>query len=352
MSTFLDRARDLRVEGVVHSCEEHFDNVFEAIVRLREVFYKSGLDLDNVESLFGAFEMARTIKKLSHYSSEEISQLVESMTVLIAQTLLHSVRYPYTSSQVDSPKPYNRFVHVLKNAISLPASSDAQRWYSILTFNYDFAIDYAFACASLQPDYCLTGPDGREHAIKLLKLHGSLNWVKCPGCGQIGAVQFSSLSRASALSQALTHGDGKTVTLPFVPGMGTDTCKNCSKELLGHPVLVPPTWNKAQGHAELATVWTQAAIELGQAENIFCIGYSLPESDLFFRYLFALGTVGDAHLRRFWVFDPDPTGRVEERYRRLIGRGIEHRFRFFKGESGMFSNALAASSELRQALEE
>ena len=32
---------------------------------------------------------------------------------------------------------------------------------------------------------------------------------------------------------------------------------------------------------------------------------SLPASDHFFRYLYALGTVGDLRLKRVWVFDPD-----------------------------------------------
>jgi hypothetical protein len=73
---------------------------------------------------------------------------------------------------------------------------------------------------------------------------------------------------------------------------------------------------------------------------------------LFFRYLFALGTVGDAHLRRFWVFDPDPEGVVEQRYRRLIGRGIERRFRFFKDNAGRFVIALKGGGELWKALTE
>jgi len=116
------------------------------------------------------------------------------------------------------------------------------------------------------------------------------------------------------------------------------------------PVVVPPTWNKTDGHNALKAVWSQAAIELGQAENIICIGYSLPESDQFFRYLFALGTVGEGHIRRFWVFDPDPTHAVEERYRRLIGKGIENRFRFFNDEEGRFSRSVSSKGELRQTL--
>jgi hypothetical protein len=38
-------------------------------------------------------------------------------------------------------------------------------------------------------------------------------------------------------------------------------------------------------------VWRTAAQHLSEAEHIFIIGYSLPETDQFFRYLYGLGTV-------------------------------------------------------------
>ena len=63
-------------------------------------------------------------------------------------------------------------------------------------------------------------------------------------------------------------------------------------------------------------------------ENVFIIGYSLPETDSFFRYLFALGSEGDARLRNFIVINTDDSGATEQRFRKLIGRGIEDRFRY------------------------
>jgi len=80
----------------------------------------------------------------------------------------------------------------------------------------------------------------------------------------------------------------------------------------------------------ISKVWKEAANELGDAENIFIIGYSLPETDAFFRYLYALGTVGEKPLKRFWVFDPDSTGVVEERFISLLGPGARDRFLFFE----------------------
>ena len=71
------------------------------------------------------------------------------------------------------------------------------------------------------------------------------------------------------------------------------------------PDVVPPTWNKSQYHGELESVWKAAARGLSTAENIIVCGYSLPESDQFFRYLYALGTVGELRLKNLGVFDPN-----------------------------------------------
>jgi hypothetical protein len=85
---------------------------------------------------------------------------------------------------------------------------------------------------------------------------------------------------------------------------------------------------KLQYHDSLGRVWRAAAAELSTAENIFVCGYSLPDTDQFFKYLYALGTIGSARLKRFWVFNPDEE--VERNFRDLLGQGVLPRFRFFR----------------------
>lgn len=96
--------------------------------------------------------------------------------------------------------------------------------------------------------------------------------------------------------------------------------------LKGPPVIVPPTWNKTAYHGQLSKVWSRASTEISQAENIIVIGYSLPETDSFFRYLYALGSDSSTRLRNFVVVDPDNNNEVMKRFQGLIGRGIEKRF--------------------------
>ena len=110
----------------------------------------------------------------------------------------------------------------------------------------------------------------------------------------------------------------------MLEGLPSDT----GKIVTGEPVLVPPTWNKAESHRAIGDVWRKAAESLTEADNIFIFGYSLPPTDGFFRYLYALGTVGPRPLQRFWVLDPDRTGAVKSRFEGLLGYGAKARFEF------------------------
>ncbi|HEY7534485.1 MAG TPA: hypothetical protein VH878_00890, partial [Thermodesulfobacteriota bacterium] len=52
---------------------------------------------------------------------------------------------------------------------------------------------------------------------------------------------------------------------------------------------------------------------------------SLPESDYFFRFLFALGSAGQTRIKSFYVFDPDEA--VADRFKTLISQDTKKKFR-------------------------
>ena len=114
-------------------------------------------------------------------------------------------------------------------------------------------------------------------------------------------------------------------------------CCDCDKEIKSEPYIVPPTWSKTEYYRDISVIWKRAALELSEAENIFICGYSLRESDLFFKYLFGLSLIGETRIRRFWVFDPDESGIVYNRFINFIAPAIEKKFRF---EKKTFSEAI------------
>lgn len=327
MSDFLDFAEALlrqKINGVIKA-KDDFDNVFNALAELQAVHAKSFLDLDNIEILFGAIEMAQLIGKLGERDREEITKLRESIITLIFKTLESSIKFPILDQQIFPPEPYGDFLKMLSFSRSKTISISPHE-FAFLTFNYDLTLDFSLHHSGYNFDYCLSDKsdekDGHIQKVPYLKLHGSINWGTCEECGQIIP------RNTSEVHFDLYPGVGKNAIYDF--GSTLHLKKHCGKPLIGPPILVPPTWNKSGYHEQLRNVWKRAASELSTADNIFVIGYSLPETDSFFRYLYALGSESAIRIKRFWVFNPDKEGGVEQRFRDLIGRGIENRFKYFQ----------------------
>ena len=89
MSNFLEVADRLRYSGRVESLyTAAFETVFKARAQLQSVHSKAELDLHNIESVFGAFEMAkRFCKPFGDLQHEEIERLSNAMRLLIVRTL-------------------------------------------------------------------------------------------------------------------------------------------------------------------------------------------------------------------------------------------------------------------------
>lgn len=333
MFDFLDVAEDL-LRADAFGEGETISKVFEVISKLQSVYAKSYLELTNIESLFGVIEMARVINKLDDYSSEEINEIRESLVTLIVKTLEKTIAFPADGERGVTPtRSYRSFIELIQDK----GTGDC----SIITFNYDLALDFACYWMGTHINYCLT--DSNEYGVKLLKLHGSINWAKCSECKEI--IPYT-LDKYFQTYRWNLWGDTRSVLLRVSEHLQNLSNHHEHKEFEKTPVIVPPTWNKTEYQGTLTNVWNQAAKELSEARNIYVFGYSLPESDAFFRYLFALGTIGDSRIRRFWVFDPDESGVIKSRYEQLLGRGINNRFDYVPKK---FSEAIV---ELKQRIKQ
>ena len=327
MAEFLDVARDLLASGELRESrdKESFQQVFEAIRQFRIMHYKSYMDLDNIEAVFGAFEMARLLKGSVNYSAEEVETIIKGIRTLISKTIELTMKYPSNRSGISANHTYASFAELVVKL----GSESGKYASSVLTFNYDLGLDVAFYCHGVGVDFALPQDDDRG-TFKILKLHGSLNWGKCShkDCGLIVPWHLNCFFKKYHYN--VWDDETKRVILDVASKLPEHKHAKCNCNLNPEPVIVPPTWNKTEYHGALGEVWAQAGKELSEAENIIVIGYSHPVSDSFFRYLFALGSVGDANIKRFWVFDPAEGDEVESRFRELIGPGIDKRFRMFK----------------------
>jgi hypothetical protein len=327
MVEFLDVAYNLRRYTDARLDKAAFDTVFNSINELQGVYAKSNLELTNVESVFATFEMAELFQKLGRLPAAEVANLGKSMRRVIVETIELTQRFPRKpSGGVGLAKNYDSFVSKLGD---LRKEQDV----SLLSFNYDIGLDWALSSTGSGFSYGLSGTDEGMDLL-YLKLHGSINWARCPDCGHVTPAPWEKVGIEDAA-------DGM-VNLRVVPFCLSHL--HCQQTC--EVAIVPPTWNKAQHYRQISHVWRLAARRLQEAENIIVLGYSLPSTDQFFHHLFALGTMGDARLQHFWVFNPDPE--VDGRYRKLLGPVAEKRYQLFSGEYGKFRNIFSKLGFLKK----
>lgn len=339
MADFLDVATHLHRSGNADEKSEDFERVFKAIGKLQAVHSKAQLDLTNIESIFSTLEIARILRKLpGHYKAEEIPKVISSLKELIVKTLEITIRFPIIGSVISVPSPtpvkgsivgvpspYDEFTKLLKY---LRDEATPRHTVSIITFNYDIAADMALYRAGMGPDYGINispiAPEsGISDPVLLLKLHGSLNW----GAREDGGAYPLPLEEYFSDKTTFNNGGG-FCKVPIGSQIKEYISKLTPIKMKTEPFLVPPSWNKADHHQGLSEVWAKAARQLEETEYIFIIGYSLPETDAFFRQLYALGTVGQYPLRKIVVYNPDATGQVDARFQGMLGPGAAARYEY------------------------
>ncbi|MFC3853050.1 hypothetical protein ACFOSD_09430 [Salinispirillum marinum] len=322
MNDFLDTASRLLGTNQVPGKNDDFKRVFRAIASMQAVHSKSQLDLNNIESIFTALEIANALGKLPGFNKAEIPQVIASLKELIVVTLEQTIDFPTRKNRILAPSSYSNFSELL-----LYLSKDANPAIvpAIVSFNYDIALDVAMYRAGLGPIYGF-GPSVQAHyQVPLLKLHGSLNWAVRKSSGAVEPLTIQQYFSKYSYNGFEEQG---TCKMPVGSQLQEYYSKHTDVEVNPEPVIVPPAWNKADYHQTLASIWSDTAKHLEEAEYIFIIGYSLPETDAFFRLLYGLGTVGETLLKKVVVYNPDQSGVTESRFKDMLGPGALARFEY------------------------
>jgi hypothetical protein len=316
MKDIIDAADDLRQRQDVD--QESFRLFFDLIQnRLPQLHAKSVVDLSNIESVFSLVEMGRLVGRLPGTAEEDVPAMAKAIRRVLAQTVEETCLFSVDGGEWRPSAPYLSIAQQVESARH--AGTDGS--VAMITLNYDLGLDFALHWSNLPIEYGLQ-PSMAHQAATLLKLHGSLNWTACNVCRTVRPVtldqvfQLEGKRRFRAEKHRLPLRSSRCLS-----NLGS----HCTASPLdGEPALVPPSWNKTQYHESFSNVWRHAARELSEAQDVRVIGYSLPESDAFFRDLLALGLAGSARLRSFTVVDPSE--QVAKRFRELLGPDAKGRF--------------------------
>lgn len=223
---------------------------------------------------------------------------------------------------------------------------------TVASLNYDVIVDNAMfsLCEPWQkmhpPDYgvdiaserfkefCRFGTFGR-----LLKIHGSLNWLYCEKCKRLDLFVSRGMRTGKALDELYNW-------VPFDDAYscrGTP-CRNQNCDGFVSPILVSPTFVKDYENPHIKRVWEQAESAMKQSDRAVFIGYSLPTDDFQVAVLLKRGlnhlprnriTVieyvpGDSNQPKpqRMLLEQHPTG---QRFRSIFGSGLDWQTVGFEG---------------------
>jgi len=291
------------------------------------LFIKDNFDISDgkyptLESIFGYMEYF--IYKREGLGKEYTTQKITE----IKEALIRLVHYVISQPKGNRHGTYRQFWDVI---------SKTNRNVSVVTMNYDTLLDEAFD--SLYPDrayidYCIelmnyhyyddlsafdwwinprepievwegTSPK----PIKLIKVHGSLNWKYCNCCNQVlltvwdnnidlGSMGFKGYGYSGGVNPKEVEFD---LSCPL-DGTKFDTC------------IVPPSHIKDLSHPAINKLLDETAIEIRKAKKIVFVGYSFPEADVHIKALFKKNLRTDTEIH---VVDPFLNSTIRSNYKSL-----------------------------------
>lgn len=176
---------------------------------------------------------------------------------------------------------------------------------TIISYNYDLLMDnalrsrgkltdegYKLSFYRTFKDSAWSKPDSSDKTTTLLKLHGSLNWLRCRICDSI----------------LLWHSEK-------VVNWSTIRCPKCgAPDQSMERILIPPLLAKDYGEPAINYLWFEAVRALSEANEIIIIGYSLPPTDFASETLMLSGLGRKRKKVPLTLVNPDPSikGRFAE----------------------------------------
>lgn len=244
------------------------------------------IPLEDIFTIFDKVDLQR--EHWRKYSDSKMLEVYDALKVCIIYAVC------FQMEQIENRPVYEQFAKMLINKrIKDGLKKDK---LSIITLNWDTMLEQELyrKCKGTEkkvmPDYCFYSYPFTENArwipstllktkgfynIKILKLHGSFNWLVCPRCGRI------SIDFEDNIAKYVLGADRKEQSF----------CKYCSMEyeLENRPKLrslfVSPTYLKSFHDSNIKNIWHNAFIELSEADKVVFIGYSLPSADFEFKHL-------------------------------------------------------------------
>lgn len=277
----------------------------------RDFFHIDVQDLDNATS-FPTFEEALGVLELAIEKEETFGPNYSLPKMReIRDALIYSMGIAIERKSVFPPTTYHKFIHKLFHR-----GHFIEDEYAFINFNYDVLLDDALMdlmhgntkiVINYDTRFANEEKEGQRgvfqewlppsgKTIRYLKPHGSFNWMHCPTCNSI---YILGNKKSQVFRTGYIHAKESCVK--------DSTPLNC--------VIEPPSFFKKYKNAHLQHIWDTMIHLLSRADIIIFIGYSLPDADMWTKYVLKRACFNkNKHL--IVVNESD---QEEEKYRRFLG---------------------------------
>lgn len=258
-------------------------------MRAYEIASEVNVTLEDLFTLFDKITLGHEHFRV--YSPQRIEEIHDALRKCIIFVLAYE-----TAVNASSIGAYKTLAKILINDRLKASQKDDV--LSIITMNWDFAlereiyrqcVEYNSRAKKIKifPDLCFydhsfISTESRivsthikakgNKNVKILKLHGSINWLVCPYCGRV----YVDYKHCIAINEFLEH-----CACPYCLNEFKDI--NTSPRL--HSMLITPTFLKDLNNLHIKNIWHNALIDLTEASKIVFIGYSFPNADFEMRCL-------------------------------------------------------------------
>lgn len=255
-------------------------------IDLRSPRHKPNAIYPTLEECLGVLDLAiLNSKSFKKYSLEAIRKARDFIIYLIARVL--DEKLVFSESSV-----HTKLIKRLDNEDTLKSTA-------FISLNYDILIDNAImryhnskredelSHMEIPIEYGIklnlfdSTAKFMDDSIKLLKIHGSMNWLYCPTCNEITLTPFS-----------------ESVSTIVEPDVNCQTCESSYS-----PIIVPPTYYKDMSNNHLQNIYWEADNLLRKASKIFFCGYSFPDADMHIKYLFKRMELNQAKKREIYILN-------------------------------------------------
>lgn len=265
-------------------------------------------DID-VEEVFTILDRAVNEKeKFRTYTWQKLDKLRARLVYLILFVIDESLKKVDYKTD-DAYKTFTKYLIKLRKTAYSDLTIVSTNWDNLLE---KYIEAYMFDKPNIKTDYCIYTyklndkthiPDILRKSkgfdnIKILKLHGSINWLYCSNCKRI-YIDDLSIAIQQKKCEYCTSNDLE------------------ESDLYIEPMIITPTLLKEYHNLYIQGIWQNAFIELQEAKKVYFIGYSLPKIDFELKYLLKKSI---QNLDITVVLAPDDEGKeTHKNYQRLFG---------------------------------